>query len=443
MRWRLNASEREKAARNACDPVWSALPNDRALRAAHAPFTRAMAKATPGSSNYLRHAAMLIALQFLDGRIPFAWLSHGKRALEDLKPIRVRKALENIIGSIDQTSRPTPATLQAFDHYASMLQREGRFDMAAHLYERITEWLPRFGDTKHLARIHVHLARCLRKRGNREAAWAVCQAGLLAAQIHGNQTERIELFLQQAPLCIPQRRFPEAARLLSEALHEADTLDNAQLAARARHDWGAMITEECLTSGDATQLIGALRLLAHAWQSVGESGDPEWRLRILNDIGRVFAVIYPAVAEIAYRAVYTRARDADSRWRAGINLTDLMISIQDREGYDAIRRDMDREHLPPPLQAVYSALIAEGSLAFDRPGEFTPARKRAVKIAKRLRDVSVLEDIAALDHWSPPPRPAPPQDLSPEIREIALRVVFAKPPMERLRRGRRPYWYRG
>jgi hypothetical protein len=55
----------------------------------------------------------------------------------------------------------------------------------------------------------------------------------------------------------------------------------------------------------------------------------------------------------------------------------------------------------------------------------------------------VLEDIAALDHWSPPPRPAPPQDLSPEIREIALRVVFAKPPMERLRRGRRPYWYRG
>ena len=422
------------------DPVWSALLTDPTLRAAHGPFTDAIAHATPGSDNYLRHAAVLIILQFLDGRISSEALCHATRALEDLKPKRVRDAVGEVLDSLSSVPEPTPTTLRALERYADALQREGRVDLGAHLYQLLTEWHRRFGDPRQLAGIQVRLTRCLRKLGNRPAAWAASQTGLLAAEIYKDTTARIELLLEQVALCIPERRYDVGARIASEALNAAQIAENVPLVARARHDWGSLITEAYRTTGDASQLIQGLRLLDLAWQSVTDNDDTDWPFRILNDLGRALGLLgYWEVAEEIHRVVYQRARDKDMRWRGGINLMDILICRKDYDGFQAIRRDMDRAHLPPPLRAVYWALVAEGSLAFDCRADVASACARAGRVAKRIRDVSVLEDLAALKDWRLPPRPQPPQDLAPEVRDVGLRIVGSRlPVVKKLRRGRRP-----
>lgn len=401
-----------------------------------------MSRARPGTDNHRRHRATLLMLGLLDHSVPQERLSDVARLIEGIKAPRRRGPVKAVFDTLGPVAETTPTTLLMLELLGLALMREAKHDLAGHLFRLIAEALPEFGDPRDHARIYILLARCHRKLGNLPAALLASQAGLFAASIDDDPSPTVELLLERAAVYIVERRDGEAETILSRAFSLADDLGDQTLIARAAQDLGVLNTETFLRTGDPLKLISGLRLLDRALQLIPRDDKVDRRLRVLNDLGRAAAAGgFPELALAAYEIVYDRAGERDVRWRASINMLDVLHRIHDpsrRRRFDAMRWELDHQPIPAPLEATALAHIVEGLLAFDPEANVKQLCNRAKQIATRHDCASVLEDVEALEEKRVPPRRTLPEHVAAELRAIVNHALTQPVGRKRLRRGRRP-----
>jgi tetratricopeptide (TPR) repeat protein len=409
----------------------------RIVAARHRPLVNALASLRPGSKMYTRTAVLLLLCQVLEGQRSRDQLDDARPLLAEVTPKLERDLLSAMLSALAASLVVDAATLRVFEAYADYARADGRYEIANHVYRMIVDRLPRVGESVRLASIYLNMTTCRRALSNNDAAWAACQAGLLAEQLHRSPAARISLLIAHAKVQEAERRYPEAEEALKEALTAADQLSDNLLAARAAHDWAVTIDEEARATRNPARLTEVLTLLQRAWQS---SSDAHWRMRILNDVGRAFASmgLYDA-ARIAFRYVYASAREKDARWVAAINLQDLSILMNRPDLFDEMREALAGQRMPDHLRAAQAASVAEGCLHFGYTSEMAAALKRAQRIARRINYDTVLEDVASLAQGIMPYRPTPPTVVPPDILQFARSIVimYATTATPRLPRGRR------
>lgn len=366
-----------------------------------------MARTTPGSHNYHRYAALLVMLQWMDGSAPPRALLSARRSVADVKPARARAPLAALFAALTARDTLNADVASAMGQCAAFHLYDGRYDIAAHLYQMEIELRQRTGTSAGLAMAYRHLSSCLLACGDVGGSWAACDAGLLVARDGGSEPDTIELLLAQATIYREERQLGEAERVLNLAREKAKVLGNSLLIARSTHELAVVIHEQVVQSGDVARFDTVCALLADAAQA---SDQLPWRFRLLNDAGRTLCALGLYVdAAKAHELVYAQRHEQDVRWVAALNLMDLAIAIGDDVQFTRWRRALaqaKQQGLPDILQAEFHALVAEGCFRFGRVIEARRALARAASVAKRIGRVTVLGTVAALEEGRTLPRPA-------------------------------------
>ncbi|MEO6527065.1 MAG: hypothetical protein ABIP93_10605 [Gemmatimonadaceae bacterium] len=212
------------------------------------------------------------------------------------------------------------------------------FDVAAAHYTRLHTLATRLGDTRHQLEARLGLAKLLIDRGDLKEA-----------------TVRLDHVILRA-------RELQCVAMESKALHD-----------RAR------------VAGESGDYPSALRFAYDALQLCEE---PRERDRILTDVAHALTLVGEhAAARDGSLIVAATAQEQDMRWLATINLMELAS----REGrvaeFDAYRRQLAAEPLPPQLTASYHRAEGAGLAAL---GQHDAARDAYI----RMRTVSERHHLA-------------------------------------------------
>lgn len=363
------------------------------IRLRHLPFFEALANSPSESSPEWRAAnAALLVLRLVD------------RALTDVERVTAREL--------------------AMAHLAYRAMAQG--DATAPMIRRTLQAL----ESEQLGRIAVAL-RDLGRVYLSQAAWSlgrdVYAIGVEAARIAERNDVMLECLFGEGHAIRMLRQFDEASAHYARMHHVATRLGDTRYQLEARLGVAKLMIDR----GDLKAAGGRLdRLIARSHQSgcipieskalhdrarvAGEMGDYPSALRfayaalqlcaearekdrILTDVAHALALVGErAAARDGSLIVAATAQEQDMRWLATINLMELASGDRRVAEFDAYRRQLAAEPLPPALRASYHLVEGAGLAAFGHVAQARDAylRMRSVSEQYRLAQSTIEADDA-------------------------------------------------
>jgi tetratricopeptide (TPR) repeat protein len=304
--------------------------------------------------------------------------------------------------------------------YTAVLQEAAKYDEALDVLqtlERVAGASMAPADAIAAALQTGRISREIARFVEAEAAYA--RAGELAAAA-GDLRSGLLSRLGQANVHMGRGNLAEAERVNREVLHEAQSIGERDVEARAEHQWGVAL-------GARGQLPDAI---PHLWRAFERYDDPVRSLYALHDLGVALTRVGEVDnAEQALRQVVQRGTTESLTQNAMIELMHCASFRRDRVGFARWRAacEKERARMAPNIRVDYHLKVGIGLARFGHYGRAEPELREAQRVANthglhefefridRIR--TGLKECAALGAATPDAasEPAIPAELLAEV----------------------------
>ncbi|HEY0969528.1 MAG TPA: hypothetical protein VGE02_00985 [Gemmatimonadales bacterium] len=407
----------------------------------HLPFLRALLEIEENTPSWLAVTAGLAVLRLVDRHLGGAegdgaddgqldtWSVTAAR--QQVTRVAPREPVGAILGGVMEllageqpVGGPAAGEILAAQlfAYGRALELEGRYDLAADVYETVGRCVAPPPATDVAVDAQMRLGYCARMLGRLDMAATAYSAASRLALVLGDESRVIRTRIAHGNLAAARGNLPEAARLLDDAAHAAAAPELVSVRAIALHD-------RAVVAARMGELERAVEL---AHEALRIQSAPLSRDRLLTDLAVMFLDLGArSAARDALLVLSATAQERYTRWLAQVNLLELAALDGAELVFEQHRRELMAADLPMDLAVSFQLNLGEGYRRFGREG----AARRALTCAMELAETHGLHQLAfdaaaalvALERGHPmeEPRPAAmPEAVAPAAAAVRdLRVL--------------------
>ncbi|HET7583763.1 MAG TPA: tetratricopeptide repeat protein [Gemmatimonadaceae bacterium] len=391
----------------------------------HQIFFDALTGLDANREEYVTIAAGLVTLRLLDTYTGPSLLAHnvdpdhalavrGYVARDKVRPT-IAGVLESVLDALQHTDvgrarAVTPRLLI----YARALEYEGRWELAADVYQTALELVSDAEDAELLSTMHRDLGTCLRVIARFDEAADEYRVALAIARQAGDVEGELWVQHAQAALALQMGDGTGAERRLLALQRKARAYRLSGLE--------AMVMLEMATLHHSRGEFA--RAACHVHAVLDRLPTPVARDRALADLATDLCELgYRGAARDAQLLAATTAHEWHVRQHALINLMELAAIDGDLAAFDDYYRQLDGVRILPRSEAYYLLYAARGMRAFGRYKAAEVLLQRGMDHVERHHleafSPEFEAEAQALARREPlAPAPAPPE-MTPEIAAIA------------------------
>lgn len=394
----------------------------------HLAFFTELASLEDADPSWRAVTAGLVVLRLVD-----AWVEEGagivaadswgvrsvRAAVEDMPEGMPARTL--LTGVVDVLTSARGGDLHAVAPrlmaYARSLELDGRWTLAADVYETILARVHPVEDADVAVNALLRRGHCLRQTGDLAGASAIFGTAAEVAMRAGDMIGQLRAGIGEAKILAARGNLPAADSLLDRTVTLAAEHDLKEVRSMATH-------ERSYVAHVRGQYDAAVRFAYDAMQHAGNEIE---RDRILGDLAGSFYMLgVKSAARDAFLILASTARDQYQRWAATINLMELSAEEGLRLDFERYRQQLASASLPPLLQTQFELHVGRGYQTF---GEFPAARtwlERAISTAtEHSFNQLVFEAEGALakkEPVEPSARPETTFEIPSEVQDIATEL---------------------
>lgn len=257
--------------------------------------------------------------------------------------------------------------------YAQLLEYDASWNLAADVYQAIIAHTHPVQDADIASQAQLRLGVCYRQLGNLAASLRAYQIAGSIAHAADDMVGVLRARIGEAKAAIARGNMPQAGSILDETIASAAHHQLKDVRSMALHD-RSMVAH---LSGDYELAIGL------AYEALETTEAPRDRDRILGDIATSFYKLGVwSAARDAYLILSVTAQEQYGRWAAMLNLMELAAESGDEMMFEAYRRAISPDRMPPQLQTSYWISLGVGAGRFNRIEDARTYLARALAIAE-------------------------------------------------------------
>ena len=396
----------------------------------HSAFFSELSSLGDSDASWRAVTAGLVVLRLVD-----AWVEEGATAVAaDNWGVRsVRAAIEDLpagvpartllAGVVDALTSSRGGDLHAVAPrlmaYARSLDLDGRWTLAADVYDTILTHVHPVEDADVAVNAMLRRGHCLRQMGALvEASETYATAAEVAARAN-DMIGTLRARIGEAKVLAERGNLPAADAMLETAAETAGEHALSEVRSTATHD-----------RSHVAILRGRYDVAVRfAYDALRESTNEHERTRILNDLATAFSALgVKSAARDAFLLIAATAREQYLRWTATINLMELAGDAGVRLQFERYRQQLASAELPPLLRVQFELHVGRGYQTLGEPELAQSWLQRAAgTAASHSFNKLVFEAEEALARNSRPMERAPvvafevPEDvdeIASEIREL-------------------------
>ena len=396
----------------------------------HSAFFSELSSLGDSDESWRAVTAGLVVLRLVD-----AWVEEGATAVAaDNWGVRsVRAAIEDLpsgvpartllAGVVDALTSSRGGDLHAVAPrlmaYARSLDLDGRWTLAADVYDTILTHVHPVEDADVAINAMLRRGHCLRQMGAlAEASETYATAAEVAARA-SDMIGTLRARIGEAKVLAEKGNLPAADAMLETAAETAGEHALSEVRSTATHDRSHV----AILRG---RYDAAVRF---AYDALRDSTNEHERTRILNDLATAFSALgVKSAARDAFLLIAATAREQYLRWTATINLMELAGDAGVRLQFERYRQQLASAELPPLLRVQFELHVGRGYQTLGEPELAQSWLQRAAgTAASHSFNKLVFEAEEALARNSRPMERAPavafevPEDvveIASEIREL-------------------------
>jgi tetratricopeptide (TPR) repeat protein len=260
--------------------------------------------------------------------------------------------------------------------YGQALDFEGRWLLAADIYETVVAHADPVGDADLVVPAFIQLAYCRRMLSDLDRAAAAYSTASAVAHAAGDLIGVLRGRLGDAKIAIARGNMPRAETILQETIERAQGSSLDSVRSRALHDRAYVAG---LTGNHE-------RAVQFAYDALACSPPGLDRDRILGDIatGLRHLGLHDAARD-SYLVLAMTAQEQYLRWLAELNLMELAASQHIELQFDKYRRDLESADLAPFLRVTYLLHVGRGYHSLGKSETGIPYLERAIEMASEYK----------------------------------------------------------
>lgn len=391
----------------------------------HMPFFEEIASRQDGSVEWNGATAGLVVLRLVD-----AWLEDGpavtmddgwsirsvNNAIENVDPVTpIRAILGRVVEALQVREPDIHVVVTPLMAYAQALEYDAKWPLAADVYQTVLAHLHPVLDSDASIAAHLRLGQCYRNLNLiDDAAEAFTSASEIATAV-GDMVGILRARIGEGRIAMLRGNLPKAEAILDDTILRAAGADLRDVRSRALHD-----------RSNVAHFRGQYELaIRFAYQALDHSQSGTERDRILGDIAVAFLELGVfSAARDAYLVLSATAQEQYTRWGATINLLEISAKTGVETHFEAYRRQLAGETLPPYLATIFEVNVGTG---YQRFGDFAKARRhleRAVVLAGEhgFNQFLFEAEEALFELETPKPPRRVPGELSLDVEEVASAI---------------------
>lgn len=391
----------------------------------HLPFFEEIASHEETDSAWRVAAAGLVVLRLVD-----AWLEDGPAVATDdgwsLRSVNnaidevdegtpIRAILGRVVDALQERKPDIHVVVTPLMAYGQALEYDAKWQLAGDVYHTVLAHLHPVEDSDASIAAHLRLGSCYRSLHLTDDAAEAFESAFEIASAVGDIVGVLRARVGEANIAMMRGNLPGAEEILDGAIARATGADLRDVRSRALH-----------TRSNVAQLRGQYELaIRFAYQALVHSQSATERDRILSDIAVGFMELGVfSAARDAYLVLSTTAQEQYTRWAATINLLEISSKTGAELHFEAYRRQLVHEKLPPYFATIFELNVGTG---YQRFGDFVKARshlERAMAMAGEHQLSQFLfeaeEALLQLEMTTPPRRV--PGEISLDVEEVATAI---------------------
>jgi tetratricopeptide (TPR) repeat protein len=344
-------------------------------------FFDALATPETDSAEWKSGLAGLATLRLIDAASEDSRLVHSDlsargmvretvAALSEGDPIR--GILARVLDELDKPHPEWKAIAGTLVTYGRALDFDGRWTMATSAFEIASEIAGANGAWSVAVEADIALGGSARRAGDWKKSHAGYAQALYLATGLGDTASSLTVRIGMANSQLARGNFPEADRLLSAVVDEANAEGLDEVAADALHS-RASVAHNRRRFAEA---------VAIGYEALRKASNPTRKDAVLADLAACFAELgMRDAARDAHLIVAVTSRSQWVRWQAGLNLMELAAIGGAEDEFDRYASELSTAELPPRLRSYYLLYRGMGSLGFGREQEGTELLQEAERFA--------------------------------------------------------------
>lgn len=360
--------------------------NESKLR--HLSFFEALGRDVPNSPEWRDASAGLVVLRLFDQWVEsdytlsptdlWGWTAVRDAVYQMGATSPARTILEGIVAEIRIGGRDggyAAGVVSRLVAYGRVLSFEGRFDLAADVFQTIADHAER-SQPDITIDASMQLGYCLRVLGHFDrAADAYSKAGALAT-VHGDRPKQLRARIADAKIAIDVGNLPTAEAILDDVILSAGDHELSEVRGIALHD----------RAGVAFRRKDYPLAVQFVHTALASLKNPAARDNALSDLGAYFATLGMLdAARDTHLILSHTASEQYTRWVATINLLEIAAIDRCEPVFEQYRRELADVSLPPALRVSYLLYVGRGCIEFDRSDAAGPLLSEALELASRFR----------------------------------------------------------
>ena len=393
----------------------------------HSAFFSELSSLGDSDSTWRAVTAGLVVLRLVD-----AWVEEGAQvvAADNWGVRSVRAAVDDLpsglpartllTGIVDALTSARGGDLHAVAPrlmaYARSLDLDGRWTLAADVYDTILTHVHPVEDADVAITAMLRRGHCLRQMGALAEASATYATAADVATRANDMIGMLRARIGEAKVMAERGNLPAADAMLETAAKTAGEHALSEVRSTATHDRSHV----AILRG---RYDAAVRF---AYEALRESTNEHERARILNDLATAFSALgVKSAARDAFLIIAATAREQYLRWTATINLMELAGDAGVRLQFERYRQQLASAELPPLLRVQFELHVGRG---YQTLGELELAQswleRAAGTAASHSFNKLVFEAEEALAKNSLPVAgtPAVPFEVPDDVDEIANEI---------------------
>jgi tetratricopeptide (TPR) repeat protein len=391
-------------------------------RLRHLPFFEEIASLDEAHADWRAATAGLVVLRLVD-----AWLEDGPAVASDdswsVRSVRnaidemddgtpIRALLGRVVDALNERKPDIHVVVTPLMAFGRSLEYAGKWVLAADVYHTVLAHLHPLEDGDASIAAHLRLGQCYRNMNQLDDAAEAFASASSIADGAGDMVGVLRAQVGHGIVALLRGNLPGAEEILDDAIERAVGVSLSDVRSRALH-----------VRSNVAQLRGQYELAVRfGYQALSSSETPTERDRILSDMGVAFMElgVYTAARD-AYLVLSATAQEQYIRWAATINLLEISSKTGVETFFEAYRRELTGQALPPYLATAFELNVGIG---YRRFGNFERARgylERALALATEHGLSQYLfeaEEALFQLETSSPAQPLQPK-LSLEVEEVA------------------------
>lgn len=291
-------------------------------------------------------------------------------ALSEGDPIR--GILARVLDELDEPHPDWKAIAGTLVNYGRALDFDGRWRMATSVFEIASEIAGANGAWSVAVEADIALGGSARRAGDWKKSHAGYAQALYLATGLGDTASSLTVRIGMANSHLARGNLPEADRLLSAVVEEANAAGLDEVAADALHSRASVAHNRGWFAEAVTIGYEALRRASNSTRKDA----------VLADIAACFAELgMHDAARDAHLIVAATSRSQWVRWQATLNLMELAAIGGAEDEFDRYASELNTAELPPRLRSYYLLYRGMGSLGLGREQEGRESLEQAQRFA--------------------------------------------------------------